>query len=75
MAVEAILFDMDGTLIDGNSLHALAWQEAPSSVGLRIDRRRIHDQISRGTDMPVPALMAPTSEGRHLSVPPFIHAG
>ncbi|WP_174298523.1 HAD family hydrolase [Sphingomonas bacterium] len=57
MSIKAVLFDIDGTLVDSNDLHVLAWQEAFAAVGAKFDRQRIHDQIGKGTDMLVPALL------------------
>ena len=38
----AILFDLDGTLMDSNYQHVVAWQEAFRSKGLEIPNARIH---------------------------------
>ncbi|MET1085455.1 MAG: HAD family hydrolase [Burkholderiales bacterium] len=57
MPIHAILFDIDGTLVDSNDLHVLAWQEAFAGVGKVFDAQTIHDQIGKGTDMLVPTLM------------------
>lgn len=56
MAIEAVLFDIDGTLVDSNDFHVLAWEEAFAGIGARFDRGVIHDQIGKGTDMLVPSL-------------------
>ena len=57
MPIKAILFDIDGTLIDSNDMHVLAWEEAFAGIGADFDRGSIHDQIGKGTDMLVPALL------------------
>ncbi|WBH16229.1 HAD family hydrolase [Sphingomonas radiodurans] len=57
MAIRAVLFDIDGTLVDSNDLHVIAWQEAFASIGERFERSVIHDQIGKGTDMLVPTLL------------------
>ena len=57
MAIRAVLFDIDGTLVDSNDMHVLAWEEAFAEVGAKFDRQTIHDQIGKGTDMLVPTLM------------------
>ena len=62
MAIKAILFDIDGTLVDSNDLHVLAWEEAFATVGARFDRQLLHDQIGKGTDMLVPTLLPETKE-------------
>jgi beta-phosphoglucomutase-like phosphatase (HAD superfamily) len=33
MQIKAILFDIDGTLIDSNDMHVLAWEEAFAGIG------------------------------------------
>jgi membrane protein len=57
MAIRAVLFDIDGTLVDSNDMHVLAWEEAFASVGACFDRQLIHSQIGKGTDMLVPTLV------------------
>ena len=57
MQIKAILFDIDGTLVDTNDMHVLAWEEALVTVGASFDRQVIHDQIGKGTDMLVPTLL------------------
>ena len=57
MRIKAIFFDIDGTLIDSNDMHILAWQEAFAAIGESFDREVIHDQIGKGTDMLVPTLL------------------
>jgi HAD superfamily hydrolase (TIGR01549 family) len=41
----AVLFDVDGTLVDSNYLHVHAWQQAFSEVGLSVEAWRIHRAI------------------------------
>jgi HAD superfamily hydrolase (TIGR01509 family) len=65
MKIRAILFDIDGTLVDSNDLHVLAWQEAFATVGAHFDRATIHNQIGKGTDMLVPALLPDADEATH----------
>ena len=62
MPIKAVLFDIDGTLVDSNDLHVLAWQAAFETIGARFDRQTIHDQIGKGTDMLVPALLPDADE-------------
>jgi HAD superfamily hydrolase (TIGR01509 family) len=57
MPIKAILFDIDGTLIDSNDMHVLAWEEAFAGIGAAFDRQVVHDQIGKGTDMLVPSLL------------------
>ena len=57
MQIKAILFDIDGTLVDSNDMHVLAWEEAFAGIGKSFDRQVVHDQIGKGTDMLVPTLL------------------
>lgn len=55
--IKAVLFDIDGTLIDSNDLHVEAWHQIFAESGHEIDRARIHGQIGKGGDNLVPALL------------------
>ena len=57
MTIKAILFDLDGTLVDSNELHVDAWQQALGEAGHEVDRSTIHAQIGKGSDMFVPAIV------------------
>jgi len=39
MNVKAILFDVDGTLVDSNNQHILAWTEAFAGIGATFDHQ------------------------------------
>jgi HAD superfamily hydrolase (TIGR01509 family) len=46
MATEpAVLFDIDGTLVDSNYLHVFAWCRAFDDVGIDVEAWRIHRSI------------------------------
>ncbi len=62
MAITAVLFDIDGTLVDSNDHHVIAWEEAFAGIDARFDRQTIHDQIGKGTDMLVPTLLPDLDE-------------
>jgi HAD superfamily hydrolase (TIGR01509 family) len=62
VAIRAVLFDIDGTLVDSNDMHVLAWEEAFAGVGASFARQTIHDQIGKGSDMLVPTLLPGTDE-------------
>lgn len=53
----AALFDVDGTLVDSNDLHAAAWSEAFRHFGHDIPAGRIRFQIGKGGDNLIPALL------------------
>jgi HAD superfamily hydrolase (TIGR01509 family) len=55
--VSAVLFDMDGTLIDSNYLHAVTWWEAFTQAGHDVPMARIHRAIGMGSDQLLDALL------------------
>jgi HAD superfamily hydrolase (TIGR01509 family) len=57
MPLKAVLFDIDGTLVDSNDMHVAAWEEAFAKIDRHFERQVIHDQIGKGTDKLVPALL------------------
>jgi HAD superfamily hydrolase (TIGR01549 family) len=57
--IGAVLFDVDGTLIDSNDLHAVAWRETFLHFGVNLPLDRIREQIGKGGDRLIPALLPP----------------
>ncbi len=55
--VEAIIFDIDGTLIDSVDLHAKAWQDTFEHFGLDLPFARIRHEIGKGGDQLLPDLL------------------
>jgi HAD superfamily hydrolase (TIGR01549 family) len=53
----AWIFDIDGTLVDSNDIHATAWQEAFAEFGRKIDYDDIRGMIGKGGDLLVPDLL------------------
>jgi HAD superfamily hydrolase (TIGR01549 family) len=53
----AALLDVDGTLIDSNYHHALAWYRAFRRRGIVLPLWRIHRHVGMGGDQLVPALV------------------
>jgi HAD superfamily hydrolase (TIGR01509 family) len=49
MAQKAVLFDLDGTLIDSNYLHTMAWWRALDDAGERHPMAHIHRLIGMGS--------------------------
>jgi HAD superfamily hydrolase (TIGR01493 family) len=45
MAKPAVLFDVDGTLVDSNYLHVYAWCRAFEETGIAVESWRIHRSI------------------------------
>lgn len=54
---KAVFFDIDGTLVDSNDLHAKAWDEAFRHFGVELPYDRIRHQIGKGGDNLIPALL------------------
>jgi len=44
----AVLFDIDGTLVDSNYLHVIAWMRAFGDLGQAVDAARVHHDIGMG---------------------------
>src|ERR1700735_3240768 len=55
--VKAVIFDVDGTLVDSVDLHARAWQDAFHEFGLDIDLEDIREQIGKGGDQLLPVFL------------------
>ena len=55
----AILFDIDGTLLDSVDLHARAWREAFLAFGKDISFEEIRSQIGKGGDQLLPVFFSP----------------
>ena len=56
---DAILSDIDGTLIDNTALHVLAWQRAFRRVGNYVDANTILHKIGMGGDQLAPSILGP----------------
>lgn len=55
--LQAILFDIDGTLVDSNDIHARCWIEAFGHFGKDVEWDVIRHQIGKGGDLLVPDLL------------------
>jgi HAD superfamily hydrolase (TIGR01509 family) len=55
--VRAVIFDIDGTLIDSVDLHAGAWQEALRHFGYDRPFEEVRAQIGKGGDLVMAALL------------------
>jgi HAD superfamily hydrolase (TIGR01509 family) len=60
--IQAVLFDVDGTLVDSNDLHAVCWREAFSHFGHDLPLRRVRQQIGKGGDKLIPSLLPDLDE-------------
>jgi HAD superfamily hydrolase (TIGR01509 family) len=61
---KAAIFDVDGTLIDSNDLHAQAWQQAFRKFGYELPLDRLHHQVGKGGDHYVPHFLTPEDNAR-----------
>lgn len=57
MKLKAVLFDVDGTLIDSNDFHAQAWHDAMVHFGAEVRLADVRAQIGKGADTLMPALL------------------
>jgi HAD superfamily hydrolase (TIGR01509 family) len=55
--IRGVIFDLDGTLVDSNELHVLAWQETFRHFGKEIPMERLREQIGKGGDQYLPVFL------------------
>lgn len=56
--IKAVIFDVDGTLIDSNDFHAEAWQKAFAKYGFEFPFEKIRAQIGKGADTLLPEFLS-----------------
>lgn len=56
--IEALLCDIDGTLVESNWLHAEAWQRSFAEMGLRLELDAVRRQIGKGGDELIPVFVS-----------------
>jgi HAD superfamily hydrolase (TIGR01509 family) len=61
----AAIFDVDGTLVDSNDLHAEAWGETFRRYGVDLPHAVIRGQVGKGGDNLIPALLPPRLVAKH----------
>jgi HAD superfamily hydrolase (TIGR01509 family) len=62
---EAVIFDLDGTLVDTNGAHVDAWHRAFRELGYEVPRSRIVREIGKGGDKLVPSIIGGEADERH----------
>jgi phosphoglycolate phosphatase-like HAD superfamily hydrolase len=56
--LKAIIFDIDGTLVDSVDLHARAWQETFRHFGREVEFEKVRYQIGKGGDQLMPVFFS-----------------
>lgn len=56
--LKAVIFDVDGTLVDTVDLHAQAWQKAFKEYGYEVPYDQVRHQIGKGTDQLLPVFLS-----------------
>jgi HAD superfamily hydrolase (TIGR01509 family) len=68
--LKAVLFDVDGTLVDSNDAHARAWVEAFADHGVHVEFTHVRRCIGMGSDKLMPEvsdLTEDTDRGKQIS--------
>ncbi|MGN6719386.1 MAG: HAD family hydrolase [Candidatus Binatia bacterium] len=55
---EAVIFDIDGTLVESVDLHAEAWRVAFKEFGKDVDFHAVRSQIGKGADQLLPVFLS-----------------
>ena len=61
--MRAVLFDVDGTLVDSNYLHIDAWSRALAEVGAPVESWRIHRSIGMDSGRMLRELLGDAADG------------
>ena len=56
--IKAVIFDVDGTLVDSNLQHVEAWLEAFAHFGKELTADEVHAQIGKGGDQLMPVFLS-----------------
>ncbi|MCK1337427.1 HAD family hydrolase [Bradyrhizobium sp. 38] len=62
---KAVIFDVDGTLLDSVDLHALAWHEAMVKFGHDVGFEQARGQIGKGGDKLIPHFLSEDAQRDH----------
>src|SRR5690349_9137256 len=64
MALDALIFDLDGTLVDTNAAHVESWVRGFARHGYRVLPDRIAPEIGKGGDNLVPDVLGAEADAR-----------
>lgn len=70
MQVQAVIFDIDGTLVDSNDMHAQAWVRALNKYGFQVPYEKVRPLIGMGGDKVLPdvaGIEKKSEEGQRIS--------
>jgi HAD superfamily hydrolase (TIGR01509 family) len=69
LSSSVVFFDIDGTLVDSNEFHVVAWAEAFHRCGRTVARHLLRAQIGKGGDVLIPSLFPDIgdAEQHHMS--------
>jgi HAD superfamily hydrolase (TIGR01549 family) len=56
--IRAVIFDIDGTLVDSVDLHARSWKEIFAAYGKQIPFEEVRHQIGKGSDQLMPVFFS-----------------
>jgi HAD superfamily hydrolase (TIGR01509 family) len=56
--LEAVIFDLDGTLLDSVDLHGIAWHDALAKFGHDVSFEQARSQIGKGGDTLIPFFLS-----------------
>jgi HAD superfamily hydrolase (TIGR01509 family) len=56
--IKAVIFDIDGTLVDSVDLHAQAWKETFKKYGKDVPYEQVRRQIGKGSDQLLPVFFS-----------------
>lgn len=62
--IKAVIFDVDGTLVDSNDLHVEAWREAFRCYGKELAFDDVHGQMGKGGDQLMPVFCSREELGK-----------
>lgn len=65
MPIRGVIFDLDGTLVDTNEAHVLAWVRAFADKGYDIPADRIRPEMGKGGDKLLPVVIGEEAAEKH----------